>query len=102
MITIMERDGKKVQTIECAKFKAPRGVAAGPDGATYVTDDEAQCLFKLDQNGRLLKTVCNELQAPFSVKVIQNHLFVADRSNSLVKIFDMDCNVVGTIQCPNP
>ena len=104
-ITIMERDGKKVQTIECDKFKAPRGVAAGPDGAIYVTDSEAHCLFKFDTRGRLLKTVCYELQAPFSVKIIQNQLFVADYGNSLVKIFDMDCNVVGTIQtkeCPNP
>ena len=104
-ITIMERDGKKVQTIECAKFKAPRGVAVGPDGAIYVTDSDAHCLFKFDTRGRLLKTVCNELQTPFSVKVIQNHLFVADHDSSLVKIFDMDCNVIGTIQTnegPNP
>ena len=104
-ITIMEQDGKKVQTIECDKFKTPRGVATGPDGAIYVTDSGAQCLFKFDSEGRLLKTVCNELQAPFSVKIIQNQLFVADYDSSLVKIFDMDCNVVGTIQtkeCPNP
>ena len=97
-ITIMEQDGKKVQTIECDKFKAPRGVAAGPDGAIYVTDSGAHCLFKFDTEGRLLKTVCNELQAPVSVKIIQNQLYVADHGSSLVKIFDMDCNVVGTIQ----
>ena len=104
-ITIMERDGKKVQTIECAKFQHPRGVAVGPDEAIYVTDVSAQCLFKFDTEGRLLKTVCNELQAPVSVKVIQNQLYVVDHASSLVKIFDMDCNVVGTIQtkeCPNP
>ena len=104
-IIIMERDGKKVQTIECDKFQDPCGVAAGPDGAIYVTDDEAECLFKFDTRGRLLKTVCNELQAPFSVKIIQNQLYVADNASSQVKIFDMDCNVIGTIQtkeCPNP
>ena len=104
-ITIMERDGKQVQTIECDKFQDPRGVAAGPDGAIYVTDDEAQCLFKFDTEGRVLKTVCNELKRPLSVKIIQNQLYVADHASSLVKIFDMDCNVVGTIQtkeCPNP
>ena len=102
-ITIMERDGKKVQTIKSAKFQDPRGVAVGPDGAVYVTDVGAQCLFKLDTEGRLLKTICNELQAPFSVKVIQNQLYVVDIANFHVKIFDMDCNVIGTIQtkgCP--
>ena len=66
-ITIMERDGKKVQTIECDKFINPCGVATGPDGAIYVTDIGAQCLFKFDTRGRLLKTV--KLKKPFSVKI---------------------------------
>ena len=101
-ITIMERDGKRVQTIECDKFKWPRGVATGPDGAIYVTDSDAQCLFKFDKEGKLLKTVQNNLKSPYSVKIIRNQLYVADCSD-LVQIFDTDCNVVGTIQtkeCP--
>ena len=103
-ITIMERDGKRVQTIECEKFKDPRGVATDPDGATYVADSDAKCLFKFDKEGKLLKTVQNNLKSPHSVKIIRNQLYVADR-NDLVKIFDTDCNVVGTIQtkeCPVP
>ena len=104
-ITIMERDGKKVQTIECAEFRGPCGVATAVDGAIYVTDVDAQCLFKFNPKGKLLKTVCNELQRPYSVKIIQNQLYVVDKASQLVKIFDMDCNVVGTIkirECPNP
>ena len=104
-ITIMERDGKKVQTIECAKFQGPRGVVTSPDEDIYVTDISAHRLFKFDTRGRLLKTVRNELRGPWSVKIIQNRLYVVDCNNCLVKIFDMDCNVVGTIQtkeCPNP
>ena len=104
-ITIMERDGKRVQTIECDKFKCPLGVATGPDGAIYVTDSTALCLFKFDKEGKLLKTVGqNYLKTPYSVKIIRNQLYVADHRD-LVKIFDTDCNVVGTIQtkkCPNP
>ena len=102
-ITIMERDGKKVQTIECAKFKEPRGVAAAVDGAIYVTDTGAHCLFKFNFNGKLLKAVRNELQTPYSIKIIQNQLYVVDNAKKLVKIFDMECNVVGTIpitECP--
>ena len=103
-ITIMERDGKRVQTIECDKFKSVRGVATGPDGAIYVADSNAQCLFKFNKEGKLLKTVQNNLKSPYSVKIIRNQLYVADCSD-LVKIFDTDCNVVGTIQtkeCPTP
>ena len=106
-ISIMEQDGKKVQTIECTEFQNPRGVATAPDGTIYVTDIKAHCLFKFSTKGRHLKTVHNELQCPYSVKIIHNQLYVIDRDKSLVKIFDMDrhCNVVGTIQtkeCPNP
>ena len=104
-ITIMERDGKKVQTIKCGEFKYPRGVASGTDGAIYVTDITAQCLFKFNSSGILLKTVRNELKKPYSVKIIQNQLYVVDNDSHLVKIFDTDCNVVRTIstqECPNP
>ena len=104
-ITIMERDGKKVQTIKCGEFQDPFGVASGTDGAIYVTDITAQCLFKFNSSGTLLKTVRNELKKPYSVKIIQNQLYVVDSDSHLVKIFDMDCNVVRTIstqECPNP
>ena len=86
-ITIMERDCKRVQTIECDKFKWPRGVATGPAGGIYVTDRDAQCLFKFDKDGKLLKTVQNNLKEPCSVKIIRNQLYVADHSSVLVKIF---------------
>ena len=104
-ITVMERDGRKFQTIECGQFQNPRGVAVASDGAVYVTDTRAKCLFKLNSKGKLLKTVRNELQKPFSVKIIGNRVYVVDRDSQLVKVFDMDCNVVGTIQtkeCPKP
>ena len=97
-VTIMERDGKRVQSIECDRFSSPRGVATGPDGAVYVTDTNAHCLFKFDAKGRLIKTIHNDLQYPHCIKIIQNQLFVLDWARSLVKIYDMYCNTVGTIQ----
>ena len=96
-VSIMERDGKRVQTIECDKFRDPRGVATGPDGAIYVTDSSAKCLFKFNKDGRLLKTLQNALKCPLFIKTIKNRLYVSDRGNNLVKIFDTDCNVIGTI-----
>ena len=94
-ITIMERDGKRVQTIEYGKLD-PRGVGTGPDGAIYVTDF-ADGLFKFDEKGRHIKTVQNELKCSRFLKIIHNQLYVSDRGSDLVKIFDTDCNVIGTI-----
>ena len=104
-VSIMERDGKRVQTIECDKFQDLCGVATGPDGATYVTDRGAECLFKFSKDGRLLKLVQNKLKDPYFIKTIRNQLYVSDHDNNLVKIFDTDCNVIGTIptnECPKP
>ena len=85
-VRVMGRYGKKVQTIECDQFQNPRGVAVSSDGAVYVTDIDAKCLFKFNTKGNLLKTVCNELQKPFSVKIIDNQVYVVDRDSRQIKI----------------
>ena len=104
-ITIREQDGKTLQTIKNDKLRSPLGVATGPDGAIYVTDDDAHCLLKFDKDGRLLKTVQNEFQSPYFIKFINNRLYVSDRDKNVVKVLDTDCNVIGTIstkECPKP
>ena len=80
-------------------------MATGPDGAIYVTDVDARCLFKFDKDGRLLETVQNEFQSPRFVKYINNQLYVSDLDKNVVTILDTDCNVIGTIpteKCPKP
>ena len=104
-VSIMEKDGKRVRTLEYDRFHGLQGVATGPDGEIYVTDRGANCLVKFSKEGRLLKTVQNEMKSPYSIKTIKNRLYVPDNVNHLVKIFDTDCNVLGTIltnECPYP
>ena len=103
-ITIMERDGKRVQEIKSNKFREPCGVATGPGGAVYVTDGVAQCLFKFSKYGKLCKSMKIHGR-PLFVATSNNQLYVSDISNNEVKIFDMDCNDVGSINtsdCPKP
>ena len=102
-ISIRERNGKTLLTIESDKL-FPRGVATGPDGAIYVTDTGTHCLLKFDKNGRFLKTVQNEFHSPCFIKSINNRIYVSDCAKNVVKILDLDCNVIGTIptkECPN-
>ena len=79
--------------IECDKFQRPSGVAVGPDGAVYVTDDRAQSLFKFSEDGKLCKTV-QKFKFPYFVNTIQGHVYVSDFE---IKIFDVDCNAIGSI-----
>ena len=95
-ITIMERDGKRVQEIKSDEFRNINGVATGPDGAVYVTDIGAKCLFKFSKDGKLCKSVKIHGRPPF-VATINDQLYVPDYDNNEVKIFDMDCNDVGSI-----
>ena len=104
-ITVRERDGKILRSIENEKMRYPHGVATGPDGAIYATDDRADCLFKFDKDGQLLKTLHNEFQTPYFIKTINNQLYVSDYDKNVVKILDLDFNVIGTIptkECPKP
>ena len=104
-ITVRERDGKIIRTVENEKMRGPCGVATGPDGAIYVTDVSAHCLFKFDKDGRLLKTLQNEFLSPYFIKSINNRLYVSDQDKNVVKILDLDFNIIGTIptkECPYP
>ena len=80
-------------------------MAIGPDGAIYVTDSLSHHLFNFKTEGGLLKTVQNELKGPYFVEATKNRLYVSNRDNNLVRIFDTNCNVIGTIptnECPEP
>ena len=90
-VTIMQRDGQVVRTIEHPNIKDPCGVATSADGSIFITDEVVQCLFKLNREGTLIKTVegsniLNKFEQCFSVKVIQNQLYVVDCTNCLVNI----------------
>ena len=95
VVTVMEKNGKKVQEIRCPKFRAPKGVAVGTDGALYVTDNKAKCLFMLDRNGRLLDT--KYFNSPLFVKVINGHVYLSDKLDHAITVMDMKCNILGSI-----
>ena len=104
-ITILNKAGKKVRSfgIEGTKegqFTHPRGVAITNDGHILVTDDHR--LQKLTTDGVCVKSVgssesgSGRLQFNFpegiTVHPTTGQIFVADRSNHRVQIFNNDLN----------
>ena len=86
-----------IRTYEDYQFRDPHGVATGPEGTIYHTDSYAQRLFKLNPQGGI-RNGGRESWRLFSIKNINNQLFVTDPDNDQVKVFDMDYNLVGIIE----
>jgi DNA-binding beta-propeller fold protein YncE len=109
-------DGKLLMTLGKAGggrdsnyFTQPNDVLVAPDGSIFVTEGHssrpsngippAARLYKFDKNGKLLRTFGSWGQGSDADKFDQPHalamdskgrLFVGDRGNNLIKIYDQD------------
>ena len=99
-VTVVERNGKRVHEIGCAKFESPKGVAIGPNGAMYVTDNRAKCVFKFGEDGR--QYICvRSFNSPIFVKVINSQVFVSDKQDHRIVVMNMECETLGFIASTN-
>ena len=86
----------------------PCGVAVNNDGVMFVTDVGSRRLLKLSCDGMLLKAAGGrgkdpgQFDGPRGITLISNKLFVCDRDNHRVQVFDTDLNLLnsfGTYGC---
>ena len=85
-------------------FDEPNDIAFGPDGEIYVSQGHGKGesrLLMFDPDGRFIKTWGGEGSAPGQFRVphsvvmtADGHLFVADRSNQRIQVFDREGNFV--------
>jgi sugar lactone lactonase YvrE len=85
-------------------FDQPSGIAIAPNGDIFVTDGHGKNdrIVKFSRNGTFIKTWGHhgagpgEFDQPHDISIggSQGHVFVADRSNSRVEIFDQDGNFI--------
>src|SRR6516162_947198 len=81
-----------------ASFYQPTDTAVGPDGSTYVTDGYGNSrVAKFSREGNLIKywgdrgTRPGQFNTPHSIVIDRSsNLYVADRQNSRVQVFDTD------------
>ena len=98
-LVVLSREGALLRSVkpDYSHFRAPRGVAIGPEGTFFVTCNDREdpcCLVKLDYFGHTLKAL--QLNDPFGVKVIGGRLYVCVKGK--VEIFDViNCSRVGRL-----
>ena len=106
-------DGKLLMTLGKAgqpgdgpdQFNAPSAVVTAPNGDIFVADGHGgntnARIVKFDKNGKFIKTWGKkgsgpgELDIPHAIAMdSQGRLFVGDRQNNRIQIFDQDGNVI--------
>ena len=96
-ISIIECRGKKVKELKCDSIRDPSGVATGSDGSLYVTDDTAGTLSKLSEDGKVVNQTTQCLSRPLFAKIINDKIYVSNWTKNEIQIFDMECNLKGSI-----
>ena len=99
-VSVMDKHGKRLRTIQCDKLKNPSGVSLDKDGNIYVTDSNGDTLFKFNKEGECVQVLQKsgsqpgELNFPGGVKYINDKLFVCERWNHRVQVLDTNLKFI--------
>ena len=101
-LTLVDRtSGSRLKTMPISH---PTGVTVTADGTIYACHSHA--IRKFSAGGQYMKTIgCEgsnplEFKDPWSIKTIDNELYVCDRGNSRIQVLDLDGNY--TREFPTP
>ena len=79
-VTVFDKDGNRIQTIECERLRGAAGVAVDDDDSIYAADCCSHSIFQFSKEGKLVKVVGQlgaqpgEFNTPISVKIINDKL----------------------------
>ena len=101
-VTVFDKVGNRIQTIECERLRGATGVAVDKDDSIYVTDGNGDSVFKFSKEGKLMKVVRQsdaqpgEFRSPVSVKIINDKVYICERHNHRVQILNRDMQYVNS------
>ena len=99
-VIVFDKDGNRIQTIECKRLKGARGVAVDKDDSIYVADSSSDSVLKFSKECKLVKVVGQggaqpgEFNIPMSVKIINDKLYICDHNNHRVQILNREMEYV--------
>ena len=99
-VIVFDKDGNRIQRIECERLKGATGVAVDEDDSIYVADGTSDSILKFSKEGKLVKVVGQrgaqpgEFNTPRSVKIINDKLYICDHCNHRVQILNRDMEYV--------
>jgi DNA-binding beta-propeller fold protein YncE len=98
-VEIYGPDGVLITSLGEGIIKMPNGLAFDQSGILYVTDSRANVVLKFDSaTGELLGSIgVGELRFPTAVAVANGEVYVADQGNNLVRIFDLQGNLLRSL-----
>ncbi len=99
IVEVYDSTGNKLRDIGAGTIKMPNGLAFDQSGILYVADSRVNAVLKFDAtNGDLLGTIgAGELRFPIAVAIAGGELYVADQANNLVRVFDLQGNLVRSL-----
>lgn len=95
-VAVYGPDGFQTATIGAGTLRMPNDLAFDQNGQLYVVDSKRSRVEVFDPaTGVSLRTIgVGQLRSPLALVISGQEVFVADRSNSLVKVFDLQGNLL--------
>ena len=99
-VSVIDKYGNRLRTIQCDKLVNPSGVSLDKDGNIYVTDSNGDTLFKFNKEGECVQVLQKrgsqpgEFKWPITIRVINDKLFVCDRDNHRIQVLDTNLTFI--------
>lgn len=99
IVEVYDSTGNKLRDIGAGTIKMPNSLAFDQSGILYVADSRVNAVLKFDaKSGGLLGIIgAGELRFPIAVAIAGGELYVADQANNLVRVFDLQGNLVRSL-----
>ena len=96
---------KEPEVRDFAEISSPTGLALDRDGTTYIANVNSHSVSKHSKDGRRLEVAGREgsqqgeFSNPSGIAVIGNEVYVCDRNNSRIQVFDKHLSYVRSFGC---